>query len=48
VAAGIEPDLRARLAAGRPDADPAYAALAAHLGVADGAALAGLPEDPRR
>jgi NaMN:DMB phosphoribosyltransferase len=48
VAAGIEPDLRPRLAAVRPDADPAYAALAAHLGVADGAALAGLPEDPRR
>jgi len=48
VAAGIEADLRPRLAAGRPAADPAYAALAAHLGVADGAALVGLPEDPRR
>ena len=48
VAAGIEPDLRPRLAGGRADADPAYAALAAHLGVADGAALAGLAEDPRR
>ena len=48
VAAGIEADLRPRLAGGRPSADPAYAALAAHLGVADGAALAGLPEDPPR
>jgi NaMN:DMB phosphoribosyltransferase len=48
VAAGIEPDLRPRLIAGRPSTDPAYAALAAHLGVADGAALVGLAEDPAR
>jgi NaMN:DMB phosphoribosyltransferase len=48
VAAGIEAGLRPRLAGGRRSADPAYAALAAHLGVADGAALVGLPEDPPR
>ena len=48
VAAGIEAGLCPRLAGGRPSAEPAYAALTAHLGVADGAALVGLPEDPPR